>query len=407
MKSVRRKVIAGIATAGAALTLLPLFAAFEAHVINVTAKIENALTVNATPLDFGTVFPQEHLNLPLAIRLSDSFIAEGRVDDVNYFIRQKPKCGITTNNGEVLVGPTATGHVSLGPVDELIIDCGPEPRPLVQGETWGVLPSLCEYISKEPDKDPQPGNDGSLASFHEPFTFVGRQLVWNDTLGRLAKSEQDTVDNWTIDLTVPCFGGFCAQDWEDFVHGINPQADPDLYTQPIANEHKIFGCDLWVEVFGVSLCDTGEQTVVSDATNTVVDGDDGLAEAIAPVPGAWTASIPGATWIWEQNPVQPPVAGETYTFVKTFNIAGSVVGASIQIASDNTYSVEVNNVVVCSSADATNFTLATQDVCVINNLVTGNNTLEITVANAGGNSDPVFNPAGLLYKLTYEQTCSE
>ena len=233
---------------------LPLLAAFEAHVVNVTARIENALNVPLRSINFGTVFPQEHLNKSLEVKLSQSFLDEDRVDDVDYFIRQKPKCGITSQNGEVLDhSSTATGHVSLGPVDEIVIDCGPAPRVLTQGETWGVLPSLCEYISKEPDEDPAPGNDGSLASFHEPFTFVGRQLVWNDVKGHLAKSAQDIVDNWTIDLAVPCFGGFCAQDWADFVNGINPSADPAQYIQPIENEHKVFGCDLWLEVGGISL----------------------------------------------------------------------------------------------------------------------------------------------------------
>lgn len=33
----------------------------------------------------------------------------------------------------------------------------------------------------------------------------------------------------------------------------NEFADPNDYTQPIGNEHKIFGCDLWIEVTGVSL----------------------------------------------------------------------------------------------------------------------------------------------------------
>ena len=31
-----------------------------------------------------------------------------------------------------------------------------------------------------------------------------------------------------------------------------PNAVASEYTQPIANEHKIFGCDLWIEVSDVS-----------------------------------------------------------------------------------------------------------------------------------------------------------
>ncbi|TSC69983.1 MAG: hypothetical protein G01um101470_913, partial [Parcubacteria group bacterium Gr01-1014_70] len=100
----------------------------------------------------------------------------------------------------------------------------------------------------------EPDNDGSTPSFHEPWHFEGRELVWLDTPGRLAKSDNDYDDLWTIDLAVPCFGGFCAQDWEDFVHTVSGSStlDASLYTQPIQNEHKIFGCDLWVEVSEVS-----------------------------------------------------------------------------------------------------------------------------------------------------------
>ena len=254
-----------------AVLAAPAFMAFEAHVVNVTATIENALQVRQNSIEFGTVFPQGHLNQPLNIALSQYFLDEDRVDDVEYFIRQKPKCGITSQLGTVLDHQnTATGHVNVDPKTGVVtIDCGPTPRILGEGESWGVLPSLCEYISKEgPD-----ANDSDTASFHEPWQVVSDnngtptdttddfyKVVWLDTLGRLAKSDldsedqdpRDTTDNWIIDLAVPCFGGYCAQDWATFVHGINPQADPAAYTQDILDEHKVFGCDLWVEVSEVS-----------------------------------------------------------------------------------------------------------------------------------------------------------
>ena len=252
-----KRILAILGAAGATLVVLPMFAAFEAHVVNVTATIENALSVPVDPIAFGTVFPQEHLNKSLNVSLSRSFLTENRVDDVSYIIRQKPKCAVTTNNGQTLVGPTKTGEVVPNGQGGYEIDCGPDPRqkdstgqPLPLGSSWGVLPSLCEYISKEPDNRPE--NDGSLASFHHSFTVGTSTVNWLDTKGHLAKSESDIEDNWTIDLSVPCFGGYCAQDWASFVHGINPQANPDEFTQPILNEHKVFGCDLWVEVTGVS-----------------------------------------------------------------------------------------------------------------------------------------------------------
>ncbi|MEK7630859.1 MAG: vWA domain-containing protein [Patescibacteria group bacterium] len=273
----KRKILSGAVALAVGVAILPLFAAFEAHVINVTAKIENALNVPLGYLDFGTVFPQEHLDKSLDINLSQSFLDENRVDDVSYIIRQKPKCAITTLGGTSFDATldqdgknhlyTGTGHVVVGdnPATDAVetswVNCGPAPRELAQGETWGALPMLCPYISKHPDgKDDQDAtntvgalNDGHMDSFHKPWSIIENGIVWNDTKGHLAKSQKDTKDLWTIDLAVPCFGGYCAQDWEEFVHGINPDANPAAYTQPIANEHKIFGCDLWVEVTGISL----------------------------------------------------------------------------------------------------------------------------------------------------------
>jgi len=271
----KKKIILGIAAAGTALAMLPLFAAFEAHVINVTAKIENALAVQTDWIDFGTVFPQEHLNQPLAIELSQSFKDEDRVDDVNYFIRQKPKCAITKDNGTTLVDePLATtGHIEIIENQETRVNCGVPPRILTEGETWGLLPSLCEYISKDGGEEDgrSDENDGTTPSFHKPWVIVQGDdpstpnvetsyIDYTDTPGKLIKSLGDEIDNWVIDLAVPCFGGFCAQDWENFVHGINPEAIPAEYTQLIANEHKVFGCDLWVEVSGVSVTPTPTPT---------------------------------------------------------------------------------------------------------------------------------------------------
>ena len=268
----KQKIALGLAALGTAAAMLPLFAAFEAHVINVTAKIENALKVDPHFLNFGTVFPQEKLERPVDIQLSESFQSEPRVDDVEYFIRQKPKCGITWNNGtEIDLTPdgsnpanhlyTRTGHWVKDGQGLWVIDCGVPPRTLQTSpnlETWGPLPVLCPYLSKHSEVVLNNGvtgyEDGMLPSFHEPWDLsaTSTNIKWNDVHGRLSRALGDIKDTWMIDLAVPCFGGYCAQDWADFVRGVNPGADPNAYTQPIANEHKIFGCDLWVEVSGVS-----------------------------------------------------------------------------------------------------------------------------------------------------------
>jgi len=257
-----KKVLLGLGALVAVVAGVSAMSAFEAHVINVVAKIENALSVSTRAINFGTVFPQEHLNKPLTVQLSQSFLEEPNADDVEYIIRQKPKCGWTTGDGGTLIGGTATGHVVVSTsTGEVTIDCGEAPTPAPDPQVypnakWGLLPSLCEYISKEPDGEP--ANDDTTPSFHQPYTVVKNattgeyELVWLDTKGYLAVSDSDLVDNWTIDLSVPCFGNYCAQDWEEWVKSINPLADPSMYTQPIENEHKIFGCDLWVEVTAIS-----------------------------------------------------------------------------------------------------------------------------------------------------------
>ncbi len=243
--------------------------AFEAHVINVTAQIENALKVVTTPIDFGTVFPQEELDKELNVTLSDSFVSENRVDDVEYMIRQKPKCGWTTNDGEEgPFGKTQTGEVVVvGTGDEQTtrIDCGDDPEKgtdVPEDATWGQLPLLCPYLSKHEitTDGTETNNDKDVSAFHQPWTVVAGNIVWTEALGRLSKIAGDTFDTWNIDLKVPCFGDHCAQDWAQFVADNDGEnnVDADDYVQDIKNEHKVFGCDLWIEVTEVSETPQGE-----------------------------------------------------------------------------------------------------------------------------------------------------
>ena len=95
-----KKIIFPLVTAAAIVAGVAVFSAFEAHVINVTAHIENALSVSTHGIDFGTVFPQEMVDEPFTISLSDSFKAETNVGDVSYKLVQKDKPW-TLNFGEI------------------------------------------------------------------------------------------------------------------------------------------------------------------------------------------------------------------------------------------------------------------------------------------------------------------
>jgi len=138
------------------------------------------------------------------------------------------------------------------------------------------------------------------------------------------------------------------------------------------------------------------ETMFSDTSNTVVGG--GNAVALTFIHPAWTASIPGATWIWEEDPVNPVL--ETKSFEKSFTVVGTVLSAQLDIATDNSYKVFIDNIEVAADPAENNFQLATQDTHNLTVVVTpGTHTLRIEVSNHPGSNDPQNNPAGLLYKF--------
>ena len=238
----KKKLIIGFIVAGVSLATLPLLAAFEAHVVNVTARIENALFVHPESLEYGTVFPQEHLDSSFFMSFSQSFseASQRRIGKVDYVIKQKPKpresflqqVGVEAARDWChLKSPADVGD----PSDPYYVNC---------------FPNLCSYLSKHPDNTPSPGNDTGVPPFHdpdEPSSWAKGTLVKFNSNGSTIGN--DPGDTWTIDLAVPCFRGMCAQDWAKFVLGLNPNAgDPAQYELPPALEHEVFGCDLWVEV---------------------------------------------------------------------------------------------------------------------------------------------------------------
>lgn len=212
------------------------FAAFEAHVVNVTAHIENALAVDPQEIEFGTVFPQEYLEKNFTISLSDSFMDEDqtRVKDVQYKIVSKPKCKIIEPCDDC---PT---YASVGYATH---ECP---------EGYTEMEDLCAFLSKMPT-DPETGDEG-IASY---FRNAGSQSWCEGTpgddvgiaLGHLEKcldpttdcGEGDVEDCWTVDLKVPPVEGYIAQDW--------PSTCADW---TVAENNVDYGCDLWVEVTGLS-----------------------------------------------------------------------------------------------------------------------------------------------------------
>lgn len=171
-------------------------------------------------------------------------------------------------------------------------------------------------------------------------------------------------------------------------------------------------------------CKTCSRTIQSDTTNVVIAQVGGIdqgpfphsAVLVSHINPAWTASIPGASWIWWTDPTPASELGvdTTYTFQKTFDWMGPIDGAilNLYVGADNSYQVSLNGHPVGGDSAEWNFTTATQDTYsgtqVSQYIQQGQNVLEIKVKNmlrpAGQTWD---NPGGLLYKFTIDGKCGD
>ena len=131
-KKLLMALVAVVAVAGGIAAL----SAYEAHVINVTAHIENALSVPTTPIIFGTVFPQEMVTNDFTMGLSTSFLAQSRVNAVDYKIVQKPKCICISSE---YTNQTLCPKGKYAPVDYATDLCP---------ALYHQMESLCPFLSK-------------------------------------------------------------------------------------------------------------------------------------------------------------------------------------------------------------------------------------------------------------------
>lgn len=204
--------LAGIA-AGIGLVAFGITRVSATHV-----TINGNLSVTPNIISFATVFPGEILYKPIVVGLSNGFIADPSLDDVEYRILQRPK-----------------------PLNESDREyCAANPADYTR-----CYRSLCPYLSKTADN--APANDTSIPAFHDPNASS------SIALGRLAKSESDTLDNWVIDLHTPCFAGQCDQ----------ANSVPAIYQLDASLNGTVFGCDLVVEVLNISYSTTSTSTLTS------------------------------------------------------------------------------------------------------------------------------------------------
>lgn len=198
-------------------------------------------------------------------------------------------------------------------------------------------------------------------------------------------------------------------------HTVSETPDPD-YTVTFGDDCNENGVVNVTEIMLATCTITNTYTgnlcrveVVSDTTNEVVETGLDAFETWDDHT-AWTANIPGATWIWKSPFVENPTANETYTFKKTF-LVEDVDTATLDVAADNSYEVFINGVSIYADANENNFAAGTQDsdIDVSGDLIEGGlNSIEVRVRNwAQGGGTAQSNPAGALYKLTVNEESEE
>ena len=263
-----KKIILGLVAVVVVAGGVAAMSAYEAHVINVTAKIENALTVPTEAVEFGTVFPQEYLERSFTLSLSNSFMDETQLrrGDVYYQIVQKPKCecdywGTVDEKTYCIEGQYA-------PVDYATHLCPTD---------YSVMPDLCQFLSKIPEDEM---NDIGVPSYYNiitdecstPSPDLAQGYLVKCHPAHVACTPGDIIDCWTVDLKVPPVEGHVGQDWPASCSG---------WTVP--TDGAVYGCDLWIEV--VSLSDLEEPPVDPYCGDGWITGDENCGEIGGPVCG--------------------------------------------------------------------------------------------------------------------------
>jgi len=255
-----------------------------------------------------------------------------------------------SNPGDTLVGQGGTGWTTFGPTD-------------ATGETEVTL--TAEQIAKK------------------PYVWI-REVLKDGYLGFSHAAKPNNSNDVTAEMY--CHTDGVNYDNYDRVDGI--QVDTTYHCVAFNYElpKPVEQCEL---------------TMYSDEETVVVERN-GYAVPTYNQNNAWSASIPGATWIWDSYKATEikNSESETFTFNESFTVYNPTF-ANLDIAADNDYEFSVNGVVKVPFSGSSHFSsLSKDEIDILPFLSNGYNEITIKVKNFGATgSNYAKNPAGLLYKL--------
>ncbi len=191
--------------------------------------------------------------------------------------------------------------------------------------------------------------------------------------------------------------------------GITDQSDPEQNPAGVAYKVNVTSDNCQEPTPPV--CEAPQNvanTIISD-TDTQVDSHDSVFVGL-PYHISWTALISGVKWIWSEDPIADAVNETTKDFSRNFNILGTPKASTLEMASDNSFTVWVNGFELGTDPSEFNYFAPTHTYAIPAALLnTGSNSIAFRVTNfAMENGTPLTNPGGLLYKVTQNEVdCGE
>jgi len=148
--------------------------AYEGHLVDVKAHVENAIGVQTYEFDFGTVFPEDYIEGSIMIGLSNSFVEQDTYSSVYYDLWWEPK-------------PIGQ-HVAVDPDGD------------------GYFEPIAPYITVEVDSS-APGaiGAGRIASVLAKWDGPAGTAIVPIGIGSLSWDNEDVCDKIHMNFTVPTF----------------------------------------------------------------------------------------------------------------------------------------------------------------------------------------------------------